>query len=176
VRNIILVCAKCIITLERTLPQAAIRQDDGVVAVRIITHPRVPRYAAWTLATVPSPHRTSSLALASRESILIQRKPWPLIQTWPVYVFIWTAFDAGVRNTRGLHLVRIRDVAFAILGFQLFLRLAVAAGLDGNGRLANSGEGDQGSIRLHGVTSLSCLGGQVLTEFEPVNPSRMVPE
>ena len=68
-----------------------------------------------------------------------------------------------------LHLVRIRDIAFAILGFQLFLRLVGAAGLDGNGCLTDIGEGGKGSVSLHVASSLSCLGDQVLTESKSVN-------
>ncbi len=69
----------------------------------------------------------------------------------------------------GSHLVRIRDVAFAILGFQLFFRLIGTASLDSNWCLTNSGEGDQGSVSLHVATSVGCLSDQVLTESESVN-------
>jgi hypothetical protein len=81
---------------------------------------------------------------------------------------------AGVigRSTRGLHLVRIRDVAFAVLGFQLFLSLVGAAGLHGNGRLTDIGEGGKGFISLHVAISVGCSSDQVLMEFESVNRNR----
>jgi hypothetical protein len=46
----------------------------------------------------------------------------------------------GMTKSRS-HLVRIRDVAFAILGFQLFFRLIGTASLDSNWCLTNSGGG-----------------------------------
>jgi hypothetical protein len=73
---------------------------------------------------------------------------------------------------RGLNLVRVRDVALAILGFQLFLRLVGAARLDGDGCLTDIGKGGKGFISLHVASPSSCLSGQVLTEYKSVNLNR----
>ena len=65
-----------------------------------------------------------------------------------------------------LHLVRSGDVANAIHDFEFGPGFVSAAGLDGNWRLTNSGEGDQGSVSLHVASSVSCLSDQVLTELK----------
>ena len=65
--------------------------------------------------------------------------------------------------------VRSGDVANAIQGFEFGPGFVSAAGLDGNWRLTNSGEGDQGSVSLHVASSVSCLSDQVLTELKSVN-------
>jgi hypothetical protein len=79
----------------------------------------------------------------------------------------------GAIRGRGSDLVRIRDIALAILGFQLFLRLVGAAGLHGSGRLTDIGEGDEGSISLHVACLCRYDRGQALTELLFVNRNRI---